>query len=969
MKRFILLIASLFIVLTINAQKEANNWYFGDYAGMNFGFGLPIAVTDGQLTTWEGCSSISTSTGALLFYTDGSLVWNKNHLLMPNGTGLMGHKSSTQSGIIVPKPSNPNHYYIFTVDARDNNLQNGLRYTLVDMTLDGGLGDVVTSEKNIPLIAPTCEKVTAVGHSDGYSTWVITHQWGTNAFYAYLVTSSGVNTTPVISNAGDIIQGDMEFSKGYLKSSPDGSKIAIANNTMWTIELFNLNNTSGVISYILKDYNFTGNNGGPYGVEFSPNSKLLYICQWKDGKKVFQYDLLAGTSQQILDSRIIVASVGQNSDPMGALQIGPDNRLYIARWQYAYMSVLISPNTLGMGCNYVADAVHLGGREGAYGLPPFIQSFFTFNAEFYYDTPVCHGDTINFYASLSDDPDSVIWDFGDPASGPDNSSTLVNPKHFFVGTAPMFMVTLQAYISGHNANAFHLVAVHNKPVVDAGADQSIPFLSSTQLEGSVSQGSGKYIIEWEPAAFLDDPASLTPNTIVMEYSTTFELTITDSMGGCMGADEVWVEVTGAPLLVNPQADPSSICIGGMSQLFANASGGSESYVYSWTSAPPGFTSDLADPSVIPLVTTTYYLTVDDSYNIVNGEVEVEVIPLPIPDAGEDQSIPYGTVTYLEGSGSNGTGDYVFIWEPADKLLNPYASSPTTVNLFETTIFSLNIVDLITSCESIEADIVVVTVDGGPLNVTAQAEDPLICDGGGTQLFAYGGGGDTTTPYIYTWTSVPATAGWPTNIQNPPVNPTYTTVYTVEVYDGFFTAFDFTEVQVSYGPATDLGDDVWTCPYDSVTLTANILSTEYEYYWSNGSVEESITIGTTGIGFDIREIWLEITDLDGCMGRDEVTVYFDFARCFGIDEHNDDITIDIYPNPVSDIFNLTVDGVDGILQVVIFNIHGQEMLSYQTFVRKGDVHEKQIDLTAIPKGIYFIKVVNDNNVHLGKFMLK
>ena len=147
MKRFILLIVSLVIALTINAQKEANNWYFGDYAGMNFGFGLPIAVTNGQLTTWEGCSSISTSTGALLFYTDGSLVWNKNHLLMPNGTGLMGHKSSTQSGIIVPKPSDPNHYYIFTVDARDNNLQNGLRYTLVDMTLDGGLGDVVTAEK------------------------------------------------------------------------------------------------------------------------------------------------------------------------------------------------------------------------------------------------------------------------------------------------------------------------------------------------------------------------------------------------------------------------------------------------------------------------------------------------------------------------------------------------------------------------------------------------------------------------------------------------------------------------------------------------------------------------------------------------------------------------------------------------------------------------------------------------------
>ena len=552
------------------------------------------------------------------------------------------------------------------------------------------------------------------------------------------------------------------------------------------------------------------------------------------------------------------------------------------------------------------------------------------------------------------EPYTYIWSTGDTTT-----SITVSPL-----ITTTYYITVLALCDSAATDSVTIYV--NGPEANAGIDQSIPYGTPATLEGSASQGSGDYTYAWEPAELLDDPTSPTPTTVLLDLTTIFTLTVTDLAGGCQDADEMVVYITGGPLGANPYADPDEICLGGTTQLFAFPSGGSEDYTFTWTSDPPGFNSDLENPYVSPVENTTYYLSLFDGYNTANAQVEVEVLPLPIPNAGEDESIPYGIYTTLNGSGSNGTGDYVYLWEPVEKLINPYASNPTTVKLYETTIFTLNIVDLITSCEGDEADMVVITVEGGPLNVTAIADDPLICDGAGTHLHAYGGGGDTTGIYTYTWTSDPHMSGFPTNNQDPFVNPIVNTVFTVEVDDGFNTAQHFTQVSVSYAPETNLGQDISACPYDSVVLTANVPG--MDYYWSNGSIEESIKVGTTGIGFDIREIWLEITNADDCVGRDDVTITFDFSYCFGINELNSDVTIEIYPNPSNGLFNLTIDGVDGNLQVAVFNIHGQETFSYNTYVREGDVHAKQFDMSASPKGIYFIKVVNDDEVYLGKIMV-
>lgn len=864
-KNFILSLALLTSFLAVNAQKQANYWYFGQYAGLSFAMGPPVAITNGALNTGEGCSSISTSNGTLEFYTDGRFAYTRDHTLMPNGSGLWGHSSSTQSGIIVPKPGSSTEYYIFTVDAADNGLAYGLCYTKVDMSLNGGLGDVVTTEKNISLVPLACEKVTAVGHADGQTFWVITKKWGNSDFYAYRITWDGVNTTPVISTTGPPLVGNIgQASKGYLKVSPDGSKIAAANNTAYSVGIYNFDNSTGVITHLVTDNTYTNpggmDPGGPYGVEFSPNSSRLYIGEWKANRKIHQYDLSSGDPTAILNSRTVVASVGQGSDPIGALQLGPDNRLYIARNGSSYLSRINQPNTLGVACDFVENAVNLAGRQCRYGLPPFIQSFFYLTVDFYWDEPACDGNVIQFYASASDTPDSLKWTFPNGST-----STVMNPSYTFSGPG-LYGVGLVVYLYGQSktvmrfirinpgtsvslgndtticaSEAFYLdpglyssylwhdgsvsqtlfadatgwyrctvanewgctatdsifLTVNPNPEVNAGPDTGIPEGTSYTIPASVAGVSGSYTCHWEPAALLLNPNVLQPTTVVMNTTTTFTLTVTDNQTGCAGQDQVLITVEGGVLSCNAYASPPAVCLGDQTQLTVIAYGGTGQYTYSWSSNPPGFNSSLSNPTVAPQQTTTYTVTVNDGESSVNRTVVVTIHPLPVVSAGNNQIIPHGTSAMLISSVTGGSSPYTFQWSPADMVLAPTMPITPTLNLYVSQSFTLEVTDQ-NGCASGSQTLVI--VEGGPLHVNPTAVDSVICRGESTQVQALPGGGSGLYE-SYSWTSNPP--GFTSNDPNPVVEPLVETVYSVEVYDGFNSTSGSVRVRVNPLPSINL----------------------------------------------------------------------------------------------------------------------------------------------------------------------
>jgi hypothetical protein len=840
----------------VTAQKEANWWYFGNFAGINFGLGVPIAVTDGQLDTGEGCSAISTSSGSLQFYTDGIVAKNRNHVDMLNGTGLFGHYSATQSGLIVPKNGSATQYYIFTVDAYDvasgHYLDHGLCYSLVDMTLDGGLGGVVATEKNVQLVHPTCEKVTAVGNYVGNGTWVITHAWNSGAYYAYLVTSAGVNLTPVISNVGAYVGAanppnttpqEWEYSKGYLKVSPDGAWICAAHNELRIVEIGSFNNASGAISNIISDNGWASyglQQGGPYGVEFSPDSKKLYVGVWKDGRQIYQYNLDAGSPSAILASKTLVGSVGQGDSPIGALQIGPDNRMYIARQSSGSLSRINFPNTLGTGCSFETNALTLAGRTCHYGLPPFIQSFFNANVEFFYQTPACFGDSTQFYMTASVNPDSVFWNFGDFASGDDNYSTEWNPRHLFTDTLIHF-VTMKYYLDDNIETVVHGVIAHTFPHIDLGNDSTFCYVEPVVLD----PGSGYSSYLWQNGS--------TSQTQVASNSGTYWCEVTNQFS-CPDRDSI-ILVIGQEPAVDLSADATLIPFGTSTTLHGTYTGGQGPFTTHWEPSALLVNQGL-DPQTVNLeMTTIFTLFVTDESAECTGTESITIYvtggPLMVnATASPDHVCPDGA-TVLNAMPSGGTGNYTYTWTSNPLGFNSTLQSPTVAPTVTTT-YHVALDDEL----SIIDDEVTVTWNPNPISYAG--EDQFIPYGTTTILAGLGSGGSGN--YSYQWSP----AEWlnQTTVQNPTTkNLTGTVQFQLIVTDnttGCISTEDFIIVTPQGGP---LGVVIQTqtpeiCRYESSTLTAYASGGyvgHYEYTWtdqwgtsypSNSTITVSPSVTTT-----------------------------------------------------------------------------------------------------------------------------
>ena len=372
MKQKLLLTLGLFLAgFASQAQTQSDlrmrNWFFGANAGISFATTPPTVVLSSAMSTYEAAASISDAQGKLLFYTDGVSIWNRKHQLMANASNIGGHPSASQGAVIVPDPANAQRYYVFLAPSVDiRTTVGGLRYVLVDMTAQGGLGE---AGPTITVFAGrSAEKLTAVLHRNGRDTWIIVHDFPGNAFRAYLLSSSGVSATPTVSSVGALQSGgggnyDTNNAGGYLRASPDGSKMAMAQlNSIF--ELFDFDNSSGTVS---NPITLGDPDGKCYGLEFSPDGTRLYGSTTLYGS-VYQWNLAAGSVSGILASARKIATV---SDYATSLAKGPDGRIYVCIANRPYLSVIPNPNLLGTACGFVENGIYLEGKSTQSGLPNF----------------------------------------------------------------------------------------------------------------------------------------------------------------------------------------------------------------------------------------------------------------------------------------------------------------------------------------------------------------------------------------------------------------------------------------------------------------------------------------------------------------------------------------------------------------------------------------------------------------------
>lgn len=371
------------------------------------------------MNTYEGVASISHPiSGDLLFYTNGVNIWDEDHSPMPNGIGLSGHRSSTQSAAILRVPGSKYLYYVFTIDDGPAMVgARGLRYSIVDMRLNVGKGDVVLGKRDVLIRAPAAEQMTITKHGNLNAYWLITSGFLTNQYFAYLVTSTGVSN-PIISSGGPINRSTSNPSvciMGQMKVNVQGNKMAIAHNETGNVTLFDFNNVTGRLSKPL-----TNKMRLPYGVEFSPNGKYLYVS---DNDKLIQFRITPSFPSSrgfIVDSRL--------SNIYGALQLGKDQRIYVSPMFKSFISAIRNPNVGGVGCGFDYNNHSFPKLMFSHvGLPNLINSGITPNL--FFVNKNCVNQFAKFSLKNSVFIDSVSWNFGDPSSGISNYSTNKTDSH------------------------------------------------------------------------------------------------------------------------------------------------------------------------------------------------------------------------------------------------------------------------------------------------------------------------------------------------------------------------------------------------------------------------------------------------------------------------------------------------------------------------------------------------------------
>ena len=484
-KILILLLATIGPVISYS-QGEWNNWYFGKHAGLSFNSGNPLPLGFGATNTVTGCASISDSLGNLLFYTDGKNVYNKLNLVTANGSDLYG--SGTQGTLILPLPSNNNKYYIITVYGVTHNITSipgtGLHYSVFDLTLFGGLGDIVPGQKNIPLYLPlgdfAADKLTAVRHKNNRDIWIIARSLSDNYFYSYLLTISGID--PIAKISFSLVNLNIwDLNRGEIAVSPDGTKMCTAYaEGINGFEFGNFNTKTGQYTslFLITPSPNPSNSVDPLGLEFSPDSKLLY-CTFPhtdfEHTPIYQYDAQLNDSALFRESeKLIGHGIGS------VLQTGPDNQIYGGILGHNKLSVIKNPNErIFFDYEYESIILNEGASMGL-SLPQMVQKYFA------YFTPqhLCANQPVEITSNIWPLPDSVYWNFGDATSGSMDTSTLINPDHVY--NAPgNYLVTLIAYWPGDRSDTtIKNIVITHPPDPALGLDEEICIDGSTTLSSA-----------------------------------------------------------------------------------------------------------------------------------------------------------------------------------------------------------------------------------------------------------------------------------------------------------------------------------------------------------------------------------------------------------------------------------------------------------------------------------------------------
>ena len=344
----------------------------GNYQTMELNFSsgaLNISVVPRQMYFDETIGMISNSNNDILFYSNGVYIANALDDTMQNGSGLnpSAYTSSRnsyglylpQGNLVIPFPDDSMKYYLFheTLDITISATTLYLYYSIIDMTLNGGLGAV--TQKNVVLINDSLNpgRLTACKHANGRDWWLFARKQNSTLMYKLLITPNGIQG-PWID---DMIT-YRSVSPGQNLFSPDGTKYAYYE-TFDDLDIWDFDRCSGIFSNQI--HIAINDSAQATGAAFSPSGRYLYLSS---NSYIYQFDLQA---TNVDSSRITVGVYdGYTTNGFAAnfflMSLAPDGKIYTnAPNGVTVLHVINYPDSAGLACDFCQHCIPLPGYNNA----------------------------------------------------------------------------------------------------------------------------------------------------------------------------------------------------------------------------------------------------------------------------------------------------------------------------------------------------------------------------------------------------------------------------------------------------------------------------------------------------------------------------------------------------------------------------------------------------------------------------
>jgi len=231
----------VFLLFSIGLQSQnlrLQKWCSGE--GLDFTCYPPTKFATVALG-YESNTSICDSAGNLLCYYSNNEVYNRLHQRMPNGFNILGDEAK-QWSLLIPAPIK-DKYYLITEFQDWNDWQYYVSYTVIDMSLNNGLGDV--TEKNKIIVKRYAPTISATHHANGRDIWLLLTNDKSNIYDAFLITPTGI--APPVSS-----QAFVPVTPRFFKFSANSQKAALMCEFLSTGSdqtfIFNFNPATGQLT-------------------------------------------------------------------------------------------------------------------------------------------------------------------------------------------------------------------------------------------------------------------------------------------------------------------------------------------------------------------------------------------------------------------------------------------------------------------------------------------------------------------------------------------------------------------------------------------------------------------------------------------------------------------------------------------------------------------------------------------------